>query len=130
MYHPFPFPLPPPSSSSHLRYPTGLRQCLALSLTTSFWSKQLRIHRSTQIVLQLGCSKSRDFLNLKKIQEVKMMLEYPFCANRMASSRVYSPFGEENGNPLQYSCLENSMDRRAWWATVYGVPKSRIRLSD
>ena len=29
--------------------------------------------------------------------------------------------GEGNGNPLQYSCLENSMDRRAWWATVHGV---------
>ena len=29
--------------------------------------------------------------------------------------------GEENGNPLQYSCLENSMDRGAWRATVYGV---------
>ena len=33
--------------------------------------------------------------------------------------------GERNGNPLQYSCLENSMDRGAWWATVYGVTKSR-----
>ena len=32
--------------------------------------------------------------------------------------------GEGNGNPLQYSCLENSMNRGAWWATVYGVPKS------
>ena len=32
--------------------------------------------------------------------------------------------GEENGNPLQYSCLENSMDRGAWWATVHGVTKS------
>ena len=29
--------------------------------------------------------------------------------------------GEGNGNPLQYSCLENPMDRGAWWATVYGV---------
>ena len=28
---------------------------------------------------------------------------------------------EENGNPLQYSCLENSMDRGVWWATVHGV---------
>ena len=37
---------------------------------------------------------------------------------------------EGNGNPLQYSCLENSMDRGAWWATVYGVAKSRTRLSD
>ena len=33
--------------------------------------------------------------------------------------------GEGNGNPLQYSCLENSMDRGAWWATVHGVVKSQ-----
>ena len=32
--------------------------------------------------------------------------------------------GEGNGNPLQYSCLENSMDRGAWWAIVYGVTES------
>ena len=31
--------------------------------------------------------------------------------------------GEGNGNPLQYSCLVNSMDRGAWWATVHGVAK-------
>ena len=37
--------------------------------------------------------------------------------------------GEENGNPLQYSCLENPMDRGAWWATVHGVAKSRKQLS-
>ena len=33
--------------------------------------------------------------------------------------------GEGNGTPLQYSCLENSMDRGAWWAAVHGVTKSR-----
>ena len=33
--------------------------------------------------------------------------------------------GGGNGNPLQYSCLENSMDRRAWWAIVHRVSKSR-----
>ena len=38
--------------------------------------------------------------------------------------------GEGNGNPLQYSCLEKSMDREAWQATVHGVPKSRTRLSN
>ena len=38
--------------------------------------------------------------------------------------------GEGNGNPLQYSCLENPMDGGAWWATVHGVAKSRTRLSD
>ena len=39
-------------------------------------------------------------------------------------------FGEGNGNPLQCSCLENPMDGGAWWAAVYGVAKSRTRLSD
>ena len=38
--------------------------------------------------------------------------------------------GEGNGNPLQYSCLENPMDGGAWWAAVHGVAKSRTRLSD
>ena len=38
--------------------------------------------------------------------------------------------GEGNGNPLQYSCQENPVDRGAWWATVDGVAKSRTRLSD
>ena len=36
--------------------------------------------------------------------------------------------GEGNGNPLQYFCLENSMDRGAWWATVHGVAKGQTRL--
>ena len=35
--------------------------------------------------------------------------------------------GEGNGDPLQYSCLENSMDRRAWWARVHGVTKELDR---
>ena len=42
---------------------------------------------------------------------------------------VRSP-GEGNGNPLQYSCLENPMDGGAWWATVHGVAKSWTRLSN
>ena len=36
---------------------------------------------------------------------------------------------EENGNPLQYYCLENSINREAWWATVHGVAKSQTQLS-
>ena len=35
-----------------------------------------------------------------------------------------------NGNPLEDSCLENPMDRGAWWATVHGVTKSQIQLND
>ena len=38
--------------------------------------------------------------------------------------------GERNGNPLQYSCLENPMDRGTWWATVHEVAKSRTQLND
>ena len=38
--------------------------------------------------------------------------------------------GEGNGNSLQYSCLENPMDRGAWWATVHGVAKSWTGLND
>ena len=37
---------------------------------------------------------------------------------------------EGHGNPLQYSCLENPMDRKAWWATVHGVEKSQTWLSN
>ena len=38
--------------------------------------------------------------------------------------------GEGNGNPLQYSCLENPVDGGAWWAAVHGVARSRTGLSD
>ena len=38
--------------------------------------------------------------------------------------------GEGNGKPLQYSCLENPMDREAWWAAVHGIAKSRAQLRD
>ena len=49
------------------------------------------------------------------------------CRNNL--NPAISP-GEGNGNPLQYSCLENPMDREAWLAAVHEVVKSRTRLSD
>ena len=36
--------------------------------------------------------------------------------------------GEGNSNPLQYCCVENLMDRAAWWATVHGVAKSQTQI--
>ena len=51
----------------------------------------------------------------------------------VASRNIYWPlsyYGEGNGTPLQYSCLENPMDGGAWWAAVHGVAKSQTRLSD
>ena len=54
-----------------------------------------------------------------------------FCAIFTADlSPSTTAAGEGNGNPLQYSCLENPMDRGTWWATVHRVAKSRTRLSD
>ena len=49
--------------------------------------------------------------------------EAPAQESRFKLSIRRSP-GEGDGNPLQYSCLENPMDRGAWWAIVYGVTKS------
>ena len=46
---------------------------------------------------------------------------YAIVKNRVTTSLP----GEENGNPLQYSCLENSMNREPWQDTVYGVAKSQ-----
>ena len=43
---------------------------------------------------------------------------------------LYLPQVYGNGTPLQYSCLENPMDRGAWWAAVHGVTRNRTRLSD
>ena len=43
---------------------------------------------------------------------------------------IQTHFGQGNGTPLQYSCLENLMDGEAWWAAVHGVAKSWTRLSD
>ena len=55
---------------------------------------------------------------------------YKFKAHLQILSVFILTAGEGNGNPLQYSCLENPMDAGAWWATVHGVAKSRTRLSD
>ena len=45
-------------------------------------------------------------------------------------NHIQDNMGEGSGTPLQYSCLENPMDRGAWWASVHGVAKSQTRLID
>ena len=56
------------------------------------------------------------------VQMVKRLLQ---CGRPGFDPWVGKFPGEGNGNPLQYYCLENPMDRGAWWATVHGVEKSR-----
>ena len=50
--------------------------------------------------------------------------------NIFAKTLLVKNSGEGNSTPLQYSCLENPMDRGAWWAAVHVVAKTRTRLSD
>ena len=47
---------------------------------------------------------------------------------RLKRLSMHACIGEGNGDPLQYSCLENPRDRGAWWAAVYGVTQSWTRL--
>ena len=54
-------------------------------------------------------------------------VEYHYHSSK---KEVYLFIGEGNDNPLQYSCLENSMDRRAWQFAVHGVAESRTRRSN
>ena len=48
----------------------------------------------------------------------------------LSLSKLQEVAGEGNGNPLQYSCLENPMDGGAWWDSVHGVARSQTQLSD
>ena len=78
---------------------------------------------------------SKMFKQLKKIQNKMIHPNFSFLViftplsggtHCLMYFKMYSPFIREgNGTPLQYSCLENPMDRGAWWAAVHGVAKSR-----
>ena len=60
---------------------------------------------------------------------VSQMVKNP-PAMQETQVRSWRALGEGNGNPLQYSCLENPMDRGEWWAIVHSVTKSQTCLSD
>ena len=97
----------------------------------------------------------RDLINIKSLRtflltrDIKkyinsntaLIFRNAFLCRKILSKSLLSPllsfccilstyFGEGNGNPIQYFCLENPMDGGAWWAAVHGVKKSRTRLSD
>ena len=57
-----------------------------------------------------------------------MGLEDLDTTERLRFHFLLSCIGEGNGNPLQYSCLENPGDGGAWWAAIYGVAQSQTRL--
>ena len=77
--------------------------------------------------LLLYASSNLFFIVLNKnISQEWMETNWPFSIESWRSTVL--KWGEVNGNPLQYSCLENPMDRGAWWAAVYRVAQSQTRL--
>ena len=69
---------------------------------------------------------------LIELKFLRSLLLAPFCSGSFCPclALVSCYPGEGNGTPLQYYCLENPLDGRAWWAAVHGVAKSWTRLSD
>ena len=75
-------------------------------------------------------TKTFDYVGTSSLVAQRLKRLPPMRETRVQSLGQEDPHGEGNGNPLQYSCLENSMDGKAWYAIVHGVPKSRTRLRD
>ena len=105
----------------------GAQECVSLSVSKHLTSQlHLRLTPSPphpQPSMQ-ACPLSQDFLCSSVGKESSCSAGDP--GSIPGSGR--SP-GEGNGNPLQYSCLENPMDRGAWWATVHGVERVRHDLA-
>ena len=93
----------------------------------------LRIHLSffnSELYWAVYCTSLELMHVCWEIGASQVALVVPICQCRR---HRFSPWvgkitGVGNGNPLQYSCLENSVDRGAWWATAHGVAKSQTRL--
>ena len=70
------------------------------------------------------------FISLISLSEIMLLIKEYVFEIQILFLLFMGQFGEGNGTPLQYSCLENPMDGGAWWAAVHGVAKSRTWLSD
>ena len=83
-------------------------------------------------LLARECNHSSKYLQLNHCRPDTMLRTFTcmISFNHHNNPLKWVTQGEGNGNPLQYSCLENPMDGGAWWAAVHGVTKSRTRLSD
>ena len=107
--------------------------------STSYWVGQLTSLRFSFLIWKMAQSKHSMAPHSCTLAWKIPWMEEPSRLQSMGLLRVgqdratslsISPSctGEGNGNPLQYSCLENPRDRGAWWAAVYGVAQSRTRL--
>ena len=74
-----------------------------------------------------SCHVTKGFKNIYLLQVLVVVCRIFISAHWLS---LLMACGEGNGNPLQYSSLDNSMDRGAWWPKVHGVAKSRTQLSN
>ena len=83
---------------------------------------QARVLEWVAISFSRGSSRPRDQTQISRIAGRC----FTIWTTRGAHSHIL--YGEGNGNPLQYSCLENPVDRGAWWAAVHGVAQHRTQM--
>ena len=91
---------------------TSSLNSLSINLQTKEDDRTLRHFSALSTITSFPCLETRDYLFVVSRRPA-------FNCNCCLQIR------EGNGNPLQYSCLENPMDGGAWWAAVHGVSKSR-----
>ena len=88
----------------------------------------------SQVVVTFPGQPTSNYLLLNALEEgaslVAQMVKNPPAIQEIQVRSLGWEDPLEKGMALHYSCLENSMDRGAWWATVHGVAKSRTRLRD
>ena len=125
-----PPPAPPaPPLSWSLCFPGGSDvKCLSAILETMCdpWVRKILWRRKWQRTPVLLPGKSHGQRSL--VGYSPWGREESDTTERLHFQYSLSCIGEGNGNPLQYSCLENSRDGGAWWAAVYGIPQSWTRL--
>ena len=120
----------------------NLYQFVKSSLTGVY---RLKKHTYTQAkkkkcLLPFSLSLEASVLDCRLPFNFHFMMEFPGGSEVKASACNTGDLGsipgsgrsprEGNGNPFQYSCLENPMDGGAWWGTIHGVAKSQTRLTD
>ena len=96
---------------------------ILLNLLPEMWIRSKLLH--TWVLLWQSIFKSHGWRSLVGCIMGSLRVGHDWATSISLS---LSCFGEVNGNPLQYSCLENSRDGGAWWAAIYGVAQSRTRL--
>ena len=111
----------------------ALEQLVEQQLSVNYIASTINPWISPDFVIEKKSGKWRMLTDLRKINAI--MMGFPGGSEVKASACNTEDLdsipglgrfpGERNGNPLQYSCLENPMDRGAWWATVHRVAKSQ-----